>query len=174
MSTTRSPRLDFSDGQGLATLHPAAGPPAPWSELADATWFEVPESALPDPPGRTRLAGYLVLVPALPQALDGLPSGGASPAQQIKVDADTRTVVAAGHQLELTRLEFDLLAHLVDHPGRVHTREKLYAELWGYYGGQADHRTVDVHIARLRRKLGSPCREAIETVRGVGYRFVTR
>ncbi|MEU8890776.1 winged helix-turn-helix domain-containing protein [Streptomyces sp. NPDC048442] len=175
MSTTRSPNPGFSPEPDLPELHRADGPPAPWGELAGATWFEIPESALPAPPGRPPLAGYLVLVPTDVETPAGPPPAGpvAGPpaAQQIQVDAETRTVAVAGRRLHFTRLEFDLLAHLVAHPWRVHTRERLHAELWGRRY-PADHRTIDVHIARLRRKLGSPYRKAIETVRGVGYRYV--
>jgi DNA-binding response OmpR family regulator len=76
----------------------------------------------------------------------------------------------AGQPLDLTYLEFELLAHLVAHPHRVHTRDQLVATVWGY-GHVGDGRTVDVHIARLRRKLGQEYRQTIQTVRRVGYRY---
>ncbi|WP_433544500.1 winged helix-turn-helix domain-containing protein (plasmid) [Streptomyces sp. CA-294286] len=169
MSIARTPGHGFSQGTGFPELRREEGPPAPWRELAHASWFALPPSALPAPPGRPALAGYLVLVPTDAEA-PGTPPAPAL-AQQIQVNTDSRTVTVAGHRLHLTRLEFDLFAHLVAHPRRVHTREMLYAALWPS-PVSADHRTIDVHIARLRRKLGSSYRKAIETVRGVGYRYV--
>ncbi|MGW2836093.1 winged helix-turn-helix domain-containing protein [Streptomyces sp. NPDC001286] len=76
-----------------------------------------------------------------------------------------------GKELDLTYLEFALLARLVMHPHRVHTREQLVEHVWGHthFG---DGRTVDVHIARLRRKLGAAHRQRIVTVRRVGYKYV--
>ena len=67
-------------------------------------------------------------------------------------------------------MEYELLAFLVDTPGRVHSRETLLSQVWGYdyYGGA---RTVDVHVRRLRAKLGEKHASLIETVRSVGYRF---
>jgi two-component system response regulator MtrA len=66
----------------------------------------------------------------------------------------------------LTTTEFDLLAHLLRRPGRVYPREQLLSEVWGY-AAAAGTRTVDVHIAQLRSKLGAA--SPIRTVRGVGY-----
>ena len=72
--------------------------------------------------------------------------------------------------LDLTYKEFELLKYLVQHPGRVFTRAQLLQEVWGYdyYGGT---RTVDVHVRRLRAKLGPEHEQLIGTVRNVGYRF---
>lgn len=75
-----------------------------------------------------------------------------------------------GRTLDLTYLEFELLAHLVAHPQRVHTRDQLVTTVWGY-GHVGDGRTVDVHVARLRRKLGADHRRTIQTVRRVGYKY---
>ena len=74
-------------------------------------------------------------------------------------------------QLDLTYKEFELLKYLAQHPGRVFTRAQLLQEVWGYdyYGGT---RTVDVHVRRLRAKLGPEHEPLIGTVRNVGYRFV--
>ena len=73
--------------------------------------------------------------------------------------------------LDLTFKEFELLKFLAQHPGRVFTRAQLLQEVWGYdyFGGT---RTVDVHVRRLRAKLGSEHESLIGTVRNVGYRFV--
>ncbi|WP_114559059.1 winged helix-turn-helix transcriptional regulator [Desertihabitans aurantiacus] len=78
-----------------------------------------------------------------------------------------------GRQLDLTYTEFELLKYLVQHPGRVFSREQLLSDVWGYdyYGGT---RTVDVHIRRLRAKLGPEHESIIGTVRNVGYRFVVK
>ena len=82
------------------------------------------------------------------------------------VDLVTRRVTADGDPDVLTATEFDLLAHLMRHPGRVYSREQLLSEVWGY-AAMVGTRTVDVHVAQVRGKLGdlSP----IRTVRGVGY-----
>jgi DNA-binding winged helix-turn-helix (wHTH) protein len=76
-----------------------------------------------------------------------------------------------GRSLDLTFKEFELLKFLAQHPGRVFTRAQLLQEVWGYdyFGGT---RTVDVHVRRLRAKLGAENEELIGTVRNVGYRFV--
>jgi DNA-binding response OmpR family regulator len=85
------------------------------------------------------------------------------------LDVDTYRVTVAGRQLDLTFKEFEVLRFLASRPGRVCTRPTLLREVWGYdfYGGT---RTVDVHVRRLRAKLGPEHEELIETVRGVGYR----
>lgn len=85
---------------------------------------------------------------------------------RIAIDSASRRVHSDGHEVVLTTTEFDLLAHLARYRGRVLSREQLLSAVWG----QADYsetRTVDVHVAQLRAKLGEP--DAIRTVRGVGY-----
>src|SRR4029078_8407917 len=76
-----------------------------------------------------------------------------------------------GRPLDLTFKEFELLKFLAQHPGRVFSRQQLLQEVWGYeyYGGT---RTADVHVRRLRAKLGPENETLIGTVRNVGYRFV--
>ncbi|WTA56510.1 winged helix-turn-helix domain-containing protein [Kitasatospora purpeofusca] len=88
----------------------------------------------------------------------------------ITVDTERRNAYVDGQLLDLTYLEFELLAHLTEHPQRVHTRDHLVSAVWGY-GHVGDGRTVDVHVARLRRKLGSAYRDSIVTVRRVGYKY---
>jgi two-component system, OmpR family, alkaline phosphatase synthesis response regulator PhoP len=90
-------------------------------------------------------------------------------AKDIVLRRDSMDVTVAGSQIELTSKEFDLLACFLEHPGIVLSREKLLDLVWGmtYPGGT---RTVDVHVAQLRRKLGDP--ETIRTVRGAGYKLV--
>src|SRR5262245_51197250 len=87
----------------------------------------------------------------------------------LALDAATFRVSLEGTPLDLTFKEFELLRFLAEHPGRVFTRPALMREVWGYdfYGGT---RTVDVHVRRLRAKLGPTHEALIETVRGVGYR----
>lgn len=89
----------------------------------------------------------------------------------VRVDPARRVAELDGRQLDLTYLEFGLLAHLVQHPHQVHSREQLMAGVWGY-DHIGDGRTVDVHIARLRRKLGAAHRHQVVTVRRVGYKYV--
>jgi DNA-binding response OmpR family regulator len=90
-------------------------------------------------------------------------------AHDIVLRRDSRDVTVSGSMIELTGKEFDLLACFLEHPGIVLSREKLLDLVWGmtYPGGT---RTVDVHVAQLRRKLGDP--DTIRTVRGSGYKLL--
>ena len=90
--------------------------------------------------------------------------------ERLKVDfADVR-VTCGEEDIKLTRKEFALLTHLIKNMGRVATRQQLLDNVWGYsYFG--DTRTLDVHIRRLRQKLGD-CGLCVETVVGIGYRFI--
>jgi DNA-binding response OmpR family regulator len=90
-------------------------------------------------------------------------------AHDIVLRRDSMDVTVSGSHIELTSKEFDLLACFLEHPGIVLSREKLLDLVWGmtYPGGT---RTVDVHVAQLRRKLGDP--DTIRTVRGAGYKLV--
>lgn len=89
----------------------------------------------------------------------------------LSVDEATYSAKLKGRALDLTFKEFELLKYLAQHPGRVFTRAQLLQEVWGYdyFGGT---RTVDVHVRRLRAKLGVEHEQLIGTVRNVGYRFV--
>ncbi|WDO08750.1 winged helix-turn-helix domain-containing protein [Streptomyces murinus] len=156
-----------------------------------ATWLPAPQHTLPVLPGRPPMVGYLVLVPAdqqppfLPvavpeQAGPAVRTGPVAPTAAsgqavgeplVRIDSGHRTAFIEGRELDLTYLEFELLAHLVAHPHRVHTRDQLVTTVWGY-GHVGDGRTVDVHIARLRRKLGAEHRRTIQTVRRVGYKYI--
>jgi DNA-binding response OmpR family regulator len=90
---------------------------------------------------------------------------------EVTVDDSTYTAKVGGRALDLTFKEFELLKFLAQHPGRVFSRQQLLSEVWGYdyFGGT---RTVDVHVRRLRAKLGPENETLIGTVRNVGYRFV--
>lgn len=98
------------------------------------------------------------------------PDSGTIVGGPVVIDEAAYTVTVDHRPLDLTYTEFELLKYLVTHPGRVLTRENLLSEVWGYdyYGGT---RTVDVHIRRLRAKLGPEFEGCIGTVRNVGYRF---
>ncbi|MEV7444719.1 winged helix-turn-helix domain-containing protein [Streptomyces sp. NPDC091204] len=154
-----------------------------------ATWLPAPQHTLPTLPGQPPMIGYLVLVPADQQPPIGFtPHTVAAPAAPapapvpaptsaapagdalVRIDSAQRTAEVDGRVLDLTYLEFELLAHLVQNPHRVHSRDQLVTTVWGY-GHVGDGRTVDVHIARLRRKLGASHRGAIQTVRRVGYKY---
>lgn len=89
----------------------------------------------------------------------------------LRIDETTYTARLSGQALDLTYKEFELLKFLAQHPGRVFTRSHLVQEVWGYdyFGGT---RTVDVHVRRLRAKLGPEHEALIGTVRNVGYKFV--
>ena len=89
----------------------------------------------------------------------------------LTIDETTYTARLSGATLDLTYKEFELLKFLAQHPGRVFTRSHLVQEVWGYdyFGGT---RTVDVHVRRLRAKLGPEHEAMIGTVRNVGYKFV--
>lgn len=117
--------------------------------------------------GRIRLAiGRLA---AQREAAD--PSSHVIRSGEVVVDDATYTAKISGRALDLTYKEFELLKYLAQHPGRVFTRQQLLQEVWGYdyFGGT---RTVDVHVRRLRAKLGVENEHLIGTVRNVGYRFV--
>lgn len=89
---------------------------------------------------------------------------------KLSIDFEDMRVVCSGQEVKLTRKEFALLTNLAKNAGRVATRQNLLDNVWGYsYFG--DTRTLDVHIRRLRQKLGD-CGNCIETVVGIGYRFI--
>jgi two-component system alkaline phosphatase synthesis response regulator PhoP len=87
----------------------------------------------------------------------------------IELKLVSRQALVVGKAVELTRLEFDLLAHLLKHPDRAFKRDELLAAVWNY-PGNVETRTLDKHVESLRRKVGS-CAAMIQTVHGVGYRF---
>jgi len=100
-----------------------------------------------------------------------LRSGQVLEYEGLEIDTESFEVTVDSRQLSLTFKEFELLRFLAAHPGRVHTREALLNQVWGYeyFGGL---RTVDVHVRRIRAKLGPKHENLIQTVHGVGYKFV--
>jgi DNA-binding response OmpR family regulator len=107
----------------------------------------------------------------LAAASDEVPDAHVIRGGGVEVDEGSYLATIEGAHLDLTFKEFELLKYLAQHPGRVFTRQQLLQEVWGYdyFGGS---RTVDVHIRRLRAKLGPEHEHLIGTVRNVGYRFV--
>ncbi|MFJ4674673.1 MULTISPECIES: winged helix-turn-helix domain-containing protein [unclassified Kitasatospora] len=188
----RRPIPPRSVGAAVAPAPVSVAPaPAPESLLAGlqdgaAVVAALPQSVLPQAllaqlgAANSPLVGYLVLVPAESQSAAATTAAVAeAPAARpftrpadsgISVDLDRRNAYVDGSLLDLTYLEFELLAHLTEHPHRVHTRDQLVHTVWGY-GHVGDGRTVDVHVARLRRKLGAAYRDTIVTVRRVGYKY---
>ena len=117
---------------------------------------------------RLRLvSGRLAALHGVSEAQEEITAG------EVSIDEGTYTAKLRGKTLDLTFKEFELLKYLVQHPGRVFTRAQLLQEVWGYdyFGGT---RTVDVHVRRLRAKLGVDNEALIGTVRNVGYRFVNQ
>ncbi len=175
-SATAAPAARLVPRQRLRAVAPDEVPPVADLLHPGATWLPAPQHALPTLPGQPPMIGYLVLVPVDTPVPEAAPSTSA-PAPRagtgdglVSIDPEERTARVAGRPLDLTYLEFELLAHLVAHPHRVHTRDQLVTTVWGY-GHVGDGRTVDVHVARLRRKMGAEHRSSIVTVRRVGYKY---
>lgn len=152
---------------GYVVLVPEGTDPA---ELLALRGLHAEVLPLPSPDGGPETAGRArtgeCAVTSVPDAASAPQAPGS-----IRTDTARHTAEVEGRALELTYLEFQLLAHFVAHPYRVHTRDHLVTTLWGY-SHIGDGRTVDVHIARLRRKLGRSHRDSIVTVRRVGYKYV--
>lgn len=109
-------------------------------------------------------AAVSTVTPAIPEPRESIEDG-----DRLRIDPRSRRVVRCDRPVPLTRLEFDLLHFLCAYPGQVHRRDTLMAQVWGTEPVGAS-RTIDVHIRRLRVKLG-PDGDLIATVRGIGYRF---
>ena len=103
--------------------------------------------------------------------LNHVAPGGGMRIGALELDVDRYEISLEGEPLELTYKEFELLKFLATHPGRVFSRDQLLNQVWGYnfIGGT---RTVDVHVRRLRSKLGPKYASLIDTVRNVGYKFL--
>lgn len=115
------------------------------------------------------IPGVAVRQPAVPELPFPRSSTSDTTDDRLRVVPHSRTVLRRGLPIPLTRLEFDLLLYLTERPRRVLPRRTLMADVWGI-DEPMNSRTVDVHIRRLRDKLGAD-RLRITTVRGVGYRF---
>lgn len=104
------------------------------------------------------------------RAVHGVDHGDVISVGALEINFATYQVAIAGQPVDFTYMEYELLKFLVTHPGRVFSREALLSRVWGYdYFGGA--RTVDVHVRRLRAKLGQELAARIKTVRSVGYRW---
>jgi DNA-binding response OmpR family regulator len=121
--------------------------------------------------GPAEVDARLRLLVARRAAEPGAGRSGALVLGELVIDEATYTARLKGRPLDLTYKEFELLKYLAQHAGRVFTRAQLLQEVWGYdfFGGT---RTVDVHVRRLRAKLGPEQEQLIGTVRNVGYKFV--
>jgi DNA-binding response OmpR family regulator len=155
-----------------SVLRAAGGPTGvllvlPRSELSQRKWHEVADEFVFPEAGEAELRLRLDLL-RLRRGESGEAVVRLGP---VAINVESYQVTVGGSPLDLTYKEFELLRFLAEHRGRVFTRAKLLQEVWGYdfYGGT---RTVDVHVRRLRAKLGPAHEHLIETVRGVGYRAV--
>src|SRR3982751_5755491 len=90
--------------------------------------------------------------------------------EHLSMDFDQQAAVLDSQRMTLTRKEYDLLALLVQHAGEIIPREALLMQVWGY-SAEIRTRTLDVHVRRLRKKLGGYADQYIETIFGIGYRF---
>jgi two-component system phosphate regulon response regulator PhoB len=90
--------------------------------------------------------------------------------EHLAIDFDQQSALLDSERMTLTRKEYDLLALLVQHAGEIIPREALLMQVWGY-GSEIRTRTLDVHVRRLRKKLGGYADQYIETIFGIGYRF---
>lgn len=135
------------------------------NDLSDFDWSTGPADFLTDRCTAPELDARLrrITSPAEPEPVDVIKRG------EITINRERFEVRVRGETLDLTFKEFELIAYLAQRPGRVCSRSALLSEVWGYdfFGGT---RTVDVHVRRLRAKLGHQA-HMIETVRNVGYRF---
>ncbi|HUR14063.1 MAG TPA: response regulator transcription factor [Mycobacteriales bacterium] len=131
------------------------------------------DDVLLDSAGPAEVDARLRLATGRAVAMPDATEPGVVRAGDLTIDEGTYTCRLRGRVLDLTFKEFELLKYLAQHPGRVFTRAQLLQEVWGYdyYGGT---RTVDVHVRRLRAKLGPENEQLIGTVRHVGYKFVTQ
>ncbi|MGK7878291.1 MAG: response regulator transcription factor [Xenococcaceae cyanobacterium] len=92
---------------------------------------------------------------------------------QLAIDSQRREVILKGQLVSLTALEFDLLYFLASHPNRVWERSELILKVWNKNDEIGDRRKVDIHIGRIRQKIGDPDGKLIKTIRGKGYMFDT-
>ncbi|HEX5120336.1 MAG TPA: response regulator transcription factor [Pseudonocardiaceae bacterium] len=169
-------RIDLAGARSLCRLLAGSGVEVPVVAVVtegglvavNAEWG-VDEILLPSA-GPAEVDARLRLVRS--RGTDSTQSGaGAIQVGELVIDESTYSARLRGRPLDLTYKEFELLKYLAQHAGRVFTRAQLLQEVWGYdfFGGT---RTVDVHVRRLRAKLGTEHEQLIGTVRNVGYKFV--
>jgi len=129
------------------------------------------DDVLLDSAGPAEVDARLRLAVTRPDVVE-VEESGPIRAGDLTIDETTYSARVRGRQLDLTYKEFELLKFIAQHPGRVFSRAQLLQEVWGYdyFGGT---RTVDVHVRRLRAKLGHEHEFLIGTIRNVGYRFVS-
>lgn len=150
-------------------LRPVPDPP-PENPLDDDQPVTVTISISGGAGGRERVLAALRELVDAAGATAAVESGSAvesEVADEVRLDPRARTVWRGGRLLELSRLEYDLLLFLARHPRQVFSRSQLLTHVWGHR--HTTNRTVDVHVSRLRTKLGDP--ELIATVYGLGYRL---
>jgi DNA-binding response OmpR family regulator len=170
-------RHNLADARSLTRLLQTAGVPAPLLAVltegglaaVNADWGV--DDVLLDTAGPAEVEARLRLAVSRRVSATAPGEGGVVRAGDLTIDESTYTSRLRGRPLDLTYKEFELLKFLAQHPGRVFSRAQLLQEVWGYdyYGGT---RTVDVHVRRLRAKLGPEHEQLIGTVRNVGYKFV--
>ncbi|RZS44926.1 DNA-binding response OmpR family regulator [Herbihabitans rhizosphaerae] len=168
-------RLDLAAAKSLCRLLSSGGDSGPVAAVVNegglvavtADW-RVDEILLPTA-GPAEVDARLRLLTSRTGAVPG--GDGALRLGELVIDEATYMARLKGRPLDLTYKEFELLKYLAQHAGRVFTRAQLLQEVWGYdfFGGT---RTVDVHVRRLRAKLGPEHEQLIGTVRNVGYKFV--
>src|ERR1700740_1775483 len=171
------PRTGLSSARGLCRLLSTAGRSVPVLAVVSegglvavsADWG-LDEILLPST-GPAEIDARLRLVVGRRGGLSDPESAGKVSLGELVIDEGTYTARLRGRPLDLTYKEFELLKYLAQHAGRVFTRAQLLHEVWGYdfFGGT---RTVDVHVRRLRAKLGTEYESLIGTVRNVGYKAV--
>ncbi|PPK67792.1 response regulator transcription factor [Actinokineospora auranticolor] len=168
-------RTDLAAAKGLCRLLTTGGDSAPvvavvneGGLVAITSDWRIDEILLPTA-GPAEVDARLRLLTSRGPA--GVAADGALRLGELVVDEATYMARLRGRPLDLTYKEFELLKYLAQHAGRVFTRAQLLQEVWGYdfFGGT---RTVDVHVRRLRAKLGAEHEQLIGTVRNVGYKFV--
>jgi DNA-binding response OmpR family regulator len=169
-------RVDLVGARGLCRLLGTTGMEVPvvavlteGGLVAVSSEWAIDDILLPGA-GPAEIDARLRLLRSRPGA-DTQAGGSALVLGELVIDEATYTARLKGRALELTYKEFELLKYLAQHAGRVFTRAQLLQEVWGYdfFGGT---RTVDVHVRRLRAKLGPGHEQLIGTVRNVGYKFV--
>lgn len=172
-------RRDLPAVRGLTRLLRQSGVDVPLilvtteGGLAAVQWDWGIDEILLDSTSPAELEARLRLIVSKVAGPSAAPSSGPEEIRSgdLMIDEASYTARLRGRILDLTFKEFELLKFLAQHPGRVFTRATLLQEVWGYdyFGGT---RTVDVHVRRLRAKLGIEYEALIGTVRNVGYRFV--